>query len=576
MTGSRDSWDWLRDGVEALAFGNPLYNMMLGGRTLSALPVVPQDLWPGDPARGSALLDGVFEFAGQTLTLDASPNTEAFWQPEGASDAWYAGLHSFHWLRDLRALGGDEARRAARSLVFGWSYCHAVWHGDAWSPFLAGTRIANWIGLHDFYCASADESFRACVFDSLGRQTRHLKQVMPGDLQGTKLITAIKGLAFGALVLPNGKACYAEARRLLERELPHQILPDGGHVSRNPSAHLMVLRELIDIRAALRAAKVELPPALTQAIERMAPVLRFLRHGDGGLALFNGGREEEAALVDTVLTQADSRARPVRSLPDSKFERLHGGRALVIFDAGAPPPTGADRRAHAGTLSFEFGIGKERLVVNCGAHPEIGNPWHTALAGTAAHSTVMIGDLDSSEVAAEGGLGRRPAPITCERRDSGDEITATASHDGYAAAFGLIHRRCLNLDPQGTALHGEDTLEPAPGAPASGPHPFAVRFHLHPLVQARVEEGIDGPTVLMLLPAGAIWRFSAEGAAVELGESIYCGTDAPPRPCFQITASGETAPGANASGENKPVASGENKPTATSVTWAFTREQPSG
>ncbi len=558
MTGSRDSWDWLKDGVEALAFGNPIYNLMLGGRTLSALPVVPQDLWPGDPERGTALLDGVFQFAGQTLTLEASPMTDAFWQPEGASDAWYAGLHSFHWLRDLRALGGDEARRAARSLVYGWSCCHAVWHGDAWSPFLAGTRIANWVGLHDFYCASADESFRACIFDSLARQTRHLRQVVPGDLQGTKLLTAIKGLVFGGLLLPNSRLCFTEARRLLERELPRQILPDGGHVSRNPSAHLMVLRDLIDIRAALRAAKVELPTALTQAIDRMAPVLRFLRHGDGGLALFNGGREEEAPLIDTVLTQADSRARPVRVLPETRFERLHGGRALVIFDAGAPPPTGADRRAHAGTLSFEFSIGKERLVVNCGAHPEIGNPWHQALAGTAAHSTVMIGDQDSSEIAASGGLSRRPAQIVCERRETGDEITATASHNGYASTFGLIHRRHLNLDLHGNALSGEDVLDPVAGTAAPPLHPFAVRFHLHPLVQARVEEGIDGPTVLMLLPNGTIWRFSAEGALVELGESIYYGSDAPPRPCFQITASGETGVG------------------ATSVTWAFTREQPSG
>ncbi|MEI6559535.1 MAG: heparinase II/III family protein [Rhodospirillaceae bacterium] len=566
MTGSRDSWDWLRDGIEALAFGNPLYNMMLGGRTLSALPVVPQDLWPGDPERGSALLDGVFTFADQTLTLETSPLTDGFWQPEGASDAWYAGLHSFHWLRDLRALGGDEARRTARSLVYGWSCCHAVWHGDSWTPFLAGSRIANWIGLHDFYCASADESFRSCVFDSLARQTRHLRQVMPGDLQGTKLIAAIKGLAFGGLVLPNGLPCFIEARRLLDRELPHQILSDGSHVSRNPSAHLMVLRDLIDIRSALRAAKVELPALLIQAIERMVPVLRFLRHGDGALALFNGGREEEQTLVDTVLTQADSRARPMRSLPEARFERLHGGRALVIFDAGAPPPPGADRRAHAGTLSFEFSIGKERLVVNCGAHPEIGNPWHQALAGTAAHSTVMIGDLDSSEVAPDGGLGRRPSAISGERREAGDEIAVTASHNGYLGPYGLIHRRHLSLDPHGNALSGEDLLEPAPGAAASAPRPFAVRFHLHPSVQARVEAGIDGPTVLMLLPGGAIWRFSAEGAHIDLDDSVYCGTAGPPRPCFQIIASGEAGTGGD---------SGEAAARVTSVTWAFTREQPS-
>ena len=554
MTGSRDAWSWLKDGVEALAFGNPVYNMMLGGRTLPALGMVPLDPWPGNAASGGAIIDGTFRFADQTLALDASPMTEDFWQPDEASDAWYAGLHSFYWLHDLRALGGDEARRQARSLVFGWLCCHALWHGDSWAPALIGNRIASWVGLHDFFCASADEGFRSCIFDSLARQTRHLRRVIPGRLHGANLITAIKGLAYGSLAVPEGAGVLQDVRRLLERELAAQLLADGGHVERNPSTQLAILRDLIDIRSAFRAAKTEIPASLPLAIERMTPVLRLFRHGCGGLALFNGSREEDPALIEAVLAQADARSRPMRSVPESQFERLHGGRALVILDAGPPPPSGWDRRAHAGTLSFEFSVGRERLVVNCGSHPMIGNPWHQALAGTVAHSTVTVGETNSSEVELKGALGRRPGHVGCERRETSDEITVITNHNGYSPNFGLLHRRTLHLDQHGDSLNGEDTLEPVIGAQPT-PHPFAVRFHLHPSVQAEIVDGIDGPAVLIRPPSGAAWRFSAEGGSIALEDSIYCGNGSTPRPTLQIVVGGEVGP------------------TATTVSWAFNREQ---
>ncbi len=557
MTGSRTAWDWLKDGAEALTFGNPIYNMMLGGRTTATLGTVPLDPWPGDAANGSAILDGEFHFADQTLYLNTSPMTEAFWQPEGATDAWYAGLHSFHWLRDLRALGGDEARRQARALVFGWLYCHALWNGDSWAPALTGARIANWIGLHDFFFASADEGFRACIFDSLARQTRHLRRIVPGRHRGAALLTAIKGLAYGSLCLPDGKQYQAEVKRQLDRILTAEILPDGGQIERNPSTQLAVLRELIDIRSALRAARTEIPPNLIHTIERMAPIVRFFRHGDGGLALFNGSRVEDTALIETVLNQADARSRPLRSLPDLQFERLHGGRALVIFDVGCPPPPGFDRRGHAGTLSFEFSVGRERLVVNCGAHPDVSNPWHTALAGTAAHTTVTVAETNSSEVAPGGRLGRRPEHVGCERQETADEITVIANHNGYSPNFGLLHRRTLHLDQHGDALHGEDSLEIVPGAEPV-PRAFALRFHLHPGVQTQMVDSVDGPAVILRPPGGSAWRFTAEGGAAELADSIYFSIGASPRPTKQILVSGETGT------------------STTTVTWAFNREQPPG
>ena len=90
------------------------------------------------------------------------------------------------------------------------------------------------------------------------------------------------------------------------------------------------------------------------AIERMAPVLRMFQAGDGGLALFNDSDEGPAGAVDLTLLRADAKAKALASAPQSGFHRLAAGSAVVLVDAGRPPPPGLDCHAHAGTLSFEL------------------------------------------------------------------------------------------------------------------------------------------------------------------------------------------------------------------------------
>ena len=551
MSGGRDTFGRLREGVAQIAYGNPIYQLMLGGRAPTALSVVPPDPWPGDADVGTALLADIYRFAGHTEHPDPATG-EPRWRPAHAGPAWLEAMHGFEWMRDLRAIGGDSARRRARALVLSWMDHNGSWNAQAWAPDVLGTRIANWIGLHDFYCASADDEFRGRVFDSLARQTRHLSRVTPGQLQGAGLIAALKGLAYGGLCLPGSERVVGDALRLLERELPRQILPDGGHLERNPSVQLRVLRDLIDIRAVLRVARVETPEALQHAIDRMTPALRFFRHGDGGLALYNGGREEDAGLIDTVLAQADARGRPLKSAPHTGFERLIAGRTLVLMDTGAPPPAGLDARAHAGTLSIEVSVGKERLIVNCGAHAAPTGPWRAALAGTAAHSTVSVADTNSAEVREDGGLGRRPSHVSCERQEVDGAVLVVATHNGYARNLGYLHRRRIYLAENGEDLRGEDTLEPVLGA-NPGPQAFTARFHLHPSVQASVIH--NGQQVLLRLPGGAGWRLHAAGGLLELAESIYVASGDEPRRSTQI------------------VLTGHVDANGTTVKWALRRER---
>lgn len=561
MTGSRDAMSRLKSGARTVAFGNPLYNLTLGGRAPTALALVPPDPWPGDVAAGTLLIGGTFRFSGQSYGTSPAASGPAGegpgdvpWLPEGAAPGWVTALHGFDWLRDLRAVSGDAARRQARQLVSDWIDRYGSWHPVVWSPDILGARVSAWIGQHDFYCSSADDDFRARVFDSLARQCKHLSRVVPGSLQGAGLILALKGLAYGGLCLPGSAKCLHEALRLLDRELPRQILPDGGHIERCPAVQLAMLRHMIDLRAALRTARHDIPDALQHAIDRMTPALRFFRHGDGGLALFNGTQEEDPAFIDTVLAQADARGKPLKSAPHTGFERLLAGRTLVLLDTGAPPPPGLDTDAHAGTLALELSVGKERLFVNCGAHPSHVGRWRTALAATAAHSTVTLDETNSSEVREDGGLGRRPATVTCERLEQDGSVLIEATHDGYLKPLGLIHRRRLYLSENGEDVRGEDTLESPDGAvTSSAGRPFVARFHLHPSVQASLIR--EGHAVLLRLPSGITWRLRASGGEVDLVESVYLGQGNEPRRSLQIAIAAVTGDG------------------ATTVKWALRREK---
>jgi uncharacterized heparinase superfamily protein len=542
----------LKAGILSLAFGNPLYSMMLGFSGPRDLALVPPDVWPGDGERGAAMIVGRYHFAGQTVQTE-----NPLLLPPGVGTEFLAGLHGCEWLRDLRAVGTDAARRHARLLVASWVERHDRWQELAWRPDVLGRRLASWLGTHDFFCSSADDLFRARVFASLTRQVRHLGRVLPGELTGAALIAAAKGLLYGSLALPEGEGRHLQALRLIEKEVARQVLPDGGHVQRCPSIHLAVLRDLVDVRGCLAAARIAIPEALQHAIDRMAPALRFFRHGDGALALFNGGQEGDADLIEAVLTLADARGRPLRSARHSGFERVLAGRTLVIMDAGAPPPAGFDDRAHAGPLSFELSVGRERMIVNCGASLESGSEealaWRRALRGTAAHSTLTLGDSNAFTLADDGGIRRRPDEVTVERQEADGAFLIEASHDGYAPTWGLTHLRRLYVAAGGDDIRGEDALSAA--EPVTAGLPFAVRFHLHPSVQASVIQ--NGAVALLRTASGAGFRLRASGGHLAIEESIYAGQGEDRRRSAQIVVAGTTGPGT----------------AAAVVKWALRRER---
>lgn len=516
--------------VSKLLYATPVYRYTLISRTPRDLILVPPDAWPGSADCGAAIVNGEFSFIGQTVRGGLRA-----WRPGGMSEAWLAELHGFDWLRDLRALGGDSARRQARDLVGDWLVRQSNWHEVAWRPDVLGSRLFAWLGQHDFFCASAEDAYRQNYLASLARQAKHLSRVLPRGTDGAGLILAAKGLVAAGLSLPGHDAWIAQGLRLLERACAQQILADGGHISRNPAIQTQVLRHLVDTRSTLLAAQREVPAFLMAAIDRTAPFLRMLRHNDGGLALFNGGNEGHGWLIDMLLAQADSRGRPLTSAPHSGFERIVANRTIVLMDTGVPAPGQADASAHASTLAIEISIGRERIIVNCGARPGAREPWTQVQRSTAAHSTMIVDDTNSSDVLATSKAGRRPGNVAIDRNDENGNIWLSASHDGYGPLFGVTHQRRLYIDASGEDIRGEDSMV-LEGDGKRPPRGYALRFHLHPSVQASLVQ--NGSAVLLRPPSGVGWRLVAEGGTVSLAESVYLGGNDEIRRSEQIVVSG--------------------------------------
>ncbi len=498
-------------------YGSGLYSLTLGGRAPESLyRIPPAEPWPGSADAVSALLSGTFLYGGHAIPLGDAPWGAVSGTPEVA-----AGLHGFDWLSELRHHGSEAARREAHALVADWIQRHRRWHPLVWRADVLGARLANWLSAHAFLTQEipADHGFERALLRAEAAQFRHLRRVVASAPRDGRAFFALKGLIYGILSLPGNEDALAPALASLEAETERQILPDGGHLERNPARHVEVLRHLLDIRNYLLAVRMELPKGLLGAIDRMVPMVGTFRLGDGRLALFNGGREGDRTLIDAVLGEAGISAKPLLGARHCGFQRLAAGKTVVVVDTGEPPPKGADSRAHAGTLAFEMSIGAHRLVVNCGAHLTGGGAWTSATRATAAHSTVTVDDRNSSEVGAKG-LGPRLARPTAIRQEIDGGTWLETGHDGYRASLGLVHHRAILLDVRGNALIGEDFLESPDRAGNVEGKSFAVRFHLHPDVHALRQEGGG---VLLKLADGKGWRFEAAGGAVHTEESIYLG-----------------------------------------------------
>lgn len=483
----------------------------------------PFDALPRRLEDADALLKGRFRFAGATVELKQG----SIFDCPAPNCAWAAGLHGFDWLAALSAAGGEPARELAVQLITQWLDRNARYGEPAWLPEIAARRLVQILAHGRLALTNSDILWRSKLFVSLRQQMAQLARIVEEAPPGLPRLEAAAAHVVCCACLEDDPKCIQAGLGRLEQELALQILPDGGHASRSPEELLFAYRQIVMAADALMAAGVAVPAGLRGAHDRVAPMLRFFRHGDGTLAVFNGGGEGDAGMIAALLARDEVGGQPFLHAPHSGYQRLAAARSIAIMDCGGPPEGAFSCRAHAGCLAFEFSAGGQRIVVNCGAEKDDSMRWQGALRATAAHSTITLADTSMAAILAPGLardlLGARllgaPARVEAQRRETAHGQRIEAAQDFYVPEFGIAHRRELTLSQSGAKLTGRDCLLRKTARATRNALPYAVRFHIHP--DLRVSAAHSGD-ILLKLPGGEGWRFRHAGSAA-IEESVYVG-----------------------------------------------------
>ncbi len=477
--------------------------------------------WVIPPADEPRLLGpATFRCLNQTRTLVEA----ADWNRPDWDKLW---LYNLHYFDDLNAENAAERRDWQRALITRWIAENPPGHGNGWEPYPLSLRIANWI-----QWILAGHPPQPDWLDSLVMQIRYLARRLERHLLGNHLFANAKALIHAGLFFtgPEAERWLHAGLRVLDRQLPEQILPDGGHFERSPMYHAIILKDMLDLLnlVAVSPGRVGAPQTgrWRAAASRMLGWLRVMTHPDGEIAFFNdaafGVAPTLAALADyarrlglsvpSAVSEGGENAdpSPVIPLPDSGYARLRAGPAALLADVGAIGPDYLPGHAHADTLSFELSLFGQRVIVNSGTSCYGTGPERQRQRGTAAHNTVTVDGQNSSEVWGGFRVARRARPLNLRWGETVDGGWVECAHAGYRRLPGRVtHWRRWTLSS--TSLRLEDRLD--------GRYREAVaRLHVHPAVRA----GLDGAMKGWLeLPDGQRLCLDIEGGDARLVPSTW-------------------------------------------------------
>jgi uncharacterized heparinase superfamily protein len=518
-------------------------SMSYPGSQAEQLLLAPQELRTADPSFATELYNGHFGLAGRLAEL----NAESPFEIEPPSESWERELYGFGWLRHLRAAGSELSREQAKALVGDFIRLRRSIKGLAWQPDIVGRRVISWLANSVLILDSGEPQAYEEFLRALTAQLRYLSASYRDCPDGVPRLVNLMALIYAGLCIADQQSVVDRYTRPFCKELERQILPDGGHISRNSEALVELLLDLLPLRQCFVARDRAPPKELTDAIDRIMPMLRFFRIGDGTLARFNGCGPTPTDALATVLAYDDVEGSHVRSAVNSAYVRLNCGTMQLICDMGPAPAVSLSYNAQAGFLSFEMASGDAPMIVNCGTPSLDHQEWLPFARSTAAQSTLTFEDSSSGEFSSGvdgtpsviGAPLVGPANAQATLSDQGDNLRIKGQHDGYLSRYGVSHARQFLIPQTGKLISGEDKLTAPKGL--SSPEgliagAYAIRFHLHPSVKAAVSD--DGRSVSLLLKNGETWRISSNAPETAIEESFFLADARGPQRSSQVVLSG--------------------------------------
>ena len=415
-----------------------------------------------------------FFFLNQSGNLD-----EVGWQDEQRSKLW---RYNQHYFDDLNAIDSRCRKSWHIDLIDKWIKENSLPTGVGWDPYPTSLRIVNWIK----WSASGNELSQDAIC-SLAIQTRWLVKRIEWHLLGNHLLANAKALVFAGIYFEGFEAqnWLSKGMKILENQVPEQVLKDGGHFELSPMYHALAIEDLLDLinlcrlnYERLKANNISQVQSWVRLVPKMLVWLRAVSHPDERISFFNdaafGIAPENSELINYAERLGFYTSEPklgVTNLKQSGLVRLQSEKAVVIFDLAQIGPDYLPGHGHADTLSFELSVYGKRVFVNSGTSMYGTGKERLRQRGTSAHNTILINGQDSSEVWSGFRVGSRAKISNKKINDNITFLEAYGTHDGYARKNGgLLHTRHICLSE--TSLKVYDTISQPANAEAY--------FHLHP------------------------------------------------------------------------------------------------
>jgi uncharacterized heparinase superfamily protein len=451
-------------------------------------------------------------------------------------------LQGFSWLRDLAAAASREnGARLAEAVVGRWLIAHGTKVDAAWAPHLWGERILFWTAYAPYILSSGDSGYRTALLNTMARGARHLESSAEKAPGGIERITAWCGVIVAGLLVQGGVSRIARGEAGLARALAAGQFDDGGLVSRSPFEQALLVDRLGLLRSSYLAAKQTIPEGIEAAAAASLAALHGVTLGDGALSSWQGCNPGEASNLTAVIDGCGMRARPLRNARGWGYQRLSALGTILILDAAPPPAPRNAEQGSASTLAFELCDGAQRLIVNCGGPgplpTDLPDELVEGLRTTAAHSTLVLADTNSTNILADGSLGKGVEDVTIDRSEDNDASRLESSHDGYVRAFGLVHKRSVMLGNDGKEVRGADQLIARGRKKIRESVGYAVRFHLAPGVEATATA--DGMGAILRSKGAPPWNFRCRGGMLTTEESLWIDGRGQPQQTTQLVIVGE-------------------------------------
>lgn len=298
---------------------------------------------------------------------------------------------------------------------------------------------------------------------------------------GNHTVCEASGLVFAGIIFGSskeGKQWLKSGLELLQQELGHQILNDGGPIEQSFAYHRFVLDiywltlDFLALNSSYDC--LDMKPRLIAGENFLASVSdtysKFPSVGDSddGYAIAPGlfpQRIKPCSATDRIST-----------FPNAGYTVLRDENELrLLFDHGSLGMPPLYNHGHADALSIILSINGTDLLIDPGTYRYNGvTDFRKYFKGTSSHNTVVIDGCDQA-VQVTGFVWDKAYSSKLDKSfvEEG-KIILEAEHEGYRQINGsIIHRRKLSFTPN-ESLFVKDKFN------GTGEHDFTIHFHIHP------------------------------------------------------------------------------------------------